>query len=522
MVAPRLVVGSLLVVAAACGGEPDDGAECGVHGAADGDRCACEAGYTGAHCTECLDGYQLDGTSCVPLPTSWQPYTADENFDRANQRITGFPAIISYTDSGEYPTHIGTLRHLEERPVGACEVVPNALLGVAPSLRCTWTETYETSANPAIGGDPYGYGQTYLGPGSVNLDASLGNVTALSIGFVWRFGDGWLDAMAAREAHRDEEMYDGVTIGGSGGKPLITHREDCEYWYDVTASIPASGSQQYTGTLTAPNGIERDSVELVAGGSFVRAEDGTLYVGNDAIGTIQDTGAYSFQLPASFPSGALQAFYRTRPPGDDPSQARYQQNGAWRRPLASNSCRERPMMLSRLVERDDTTPLPVMSLTAADDIACYCWDFHDGACHDPTDLPAAPVQFRIGSSERDDPGAGIYHVGVAEPMFVELRIDPTNNVLEQRVTTPDGRFNDTVISRSSFCDSPDNGAIRGNPNPHRWGRLITMGEPFWTLPLTSIPANAWHEVGQWRITGAVDGPPLAPQGPPAGFVRQRR
>jgi hypothetical protein len=161
-----------------------------------------------------------------------------------------------------------------------------------------------------------------------------------------------------------------------------------------------------------------------------------------------------------------------------------------------------------------------MTLTMGDDIACYCYDWDGAMCHDPGDTGARPLQFRIGSPANDDEAAGIFHVGVGEPIFMEMRVDPTNDVLELRVTTPDGRFDDRVVSRSSFCDSPNNDAERPNNNPHRFGRLVSLGEPFWALPLTTIPANAWHEVGQMRITAAMDGAPLAPQGPPLGFVRR--
>ena len=32
---------------------------------------------------------------------------------------------------------------------------------------------------------------------------------------------------------------------------------------------------------------------------------------------------------------------------------------------------------------------------------------------------------RIGDSQLDDPGAGVYHVGVAEPLWIEMVIDTT-------------------------------------------------------------------------------------------------
>ena len=76
------------------------------------------------------------------------------------------------------------------------------------------------------------------------------------------------------------------------------------------------------------------------------------------------------------------------------------------------------------------------------------------------------------------------------------------------------------MSRSSFCDSANAAAIRQNANPHRFGALTYFGEPFWTLPLTTVPGDCWHQVGQWRITGATDGAALTPQGPPPGFVRR--
>jgi hypothetical protein len=501
-------------------GEDAGFVECSANGSVIAGVCVCEPGHTGPTCTECLAGYELMGTRCVALPTSWMPYTMDENVDRESGRITGFPAIISYAEAGDYPTHIGIMRH-SDTPVGACEMVPDALLGVAPALRCTWTATYEDASNPATGGDPHGYGQTYPGPGGFSIDPAAGNVTALSIGWVWRFGEGWLEAMGYRDQHASESLYAGVEIGGSGGKPLITHREECEYWYDVSAEIAASGSRTYTGTLEAPDGIVEDSLEIVAGTSFVRSEGGNLYAGDATVGTIDEaSGAYSFTLPASFPSGALQAFYRTAPPGGEGTEPRFQRDGVWRDPLASDGCRERPMMLARTIYDAGGTPLPVMSLTMGDDIACYCHDWDGAECHDPGDTASRPIQFRIGSPTRDDPAAGIYHVGVGEPMFVEMRIDPTNDVLELRVTTPDGRFDDRVVSRSSFCDTPVNSPTRWQNNPHRYGRLVRLGEPFWALPLTTIPANAWQEVGQMRITAAVDGAPLPPQGPPLGFVRR--
>jgi hypothetical protein len=506
------------------GSTPSDGGfvECSAGGTVIAGRCVCEPGHTGATCAECLAGYELMGARCVALPTEWMPYTADENFDRERSRITGFPATISYNAGGDYPTWIGVLRHSGER-VGECEMVPDALLGVAPALRCSWTRTYEDSADPSMGGDPYGFGQTYLGPGSFAIDESAGNVTAISIAFMWRFGAGWFEAMAYRDNRSEMEMwadFPGVNVGGAGGKPLISHREECEYWFDVSSTLAASAARRYTGALEAPHGILPDSLEIVSGSSFVRSEGGTLYAGDASIGTVDEDGNYDFTLPASFGGGDLDVFYRTRPPDGDPLNARFRSEGVWRDPLSTDGCRERPMMLGRTIGSEGGAWLPAMSLTMGDDIACYCYDWDGTECHDPADTGSRPLSFRVGSSENDDPGAGIYHVGVAEPMFVELRIDPTNDVLELRVTTPDGRFDDTVVSRSSFCDTPNNGPVRYQDNPHRYGRITSFGEPFWALPLTTVPANAWHEVGQWHVTAAVDGAPLAPQGPPLGFVRR--
>jgi hypothetical protein len=468
------------------------------------------------------------------VPTEWQPYLHDENFDRPNHQITGFPAIISYADAAfaEYPVHIGAIGPNDE-PVGTCELRANELLGVAPALRCTFGETYETSADPAMGGDPYGYGQTYLGPGGVELAPELGNVTALSITFVWQLGEGWLDAMEQRNDRRFETLWDApyadVEIGGAGAKPLIAHRENCEYWYDVSAQLGTGPTTVLSGSLDAPDGVVADSLEIVgAGGEFVTEQGGVLQssVDGSTVGSLDlNTGAYTVSLVNAVPaSSPVNAYFRSRPPGDDPSNPRHQSNGIWRLRLGDNSCRERPMMLARNLAEwttsDDT--LPSMTLSMGDDIACYCWDYHDDACHEAADHPdeGSYAQFRIGSPVHDDPANGVYHVGVAEPLFVEFLVDTTNDVLELRVTTPDGRFDDTVVSRTTFCDSGNAAATRPNDHPHRFGNIFHFGEPFWTLPLTTVPSDCWHQVGQWRITGATDGAALTPQGPPAGFVRR--
>jgi len=505
----------------------DANVACGPGGTVVAGRCVCEPGHSGDECRDCQPGYEAMGDTCAPLATDWMPYTADENFDRGAARITGFPAVVSYAAGAGYPAHVGRNR-ATDTPVGDCSIVDNALLGVAPALRCTWGMTYEESADPSMGGDPYGYGQTYLGAGGVSIDPALGSVTALSIAFVWQFGAGWVEAMQYRDDHRFETLWSGeyadIEVGGSGGKPLITHRSDCEYWYDVSAVLgPASGGRM-TGTLEAPDGLSTDSVEVVMGSAFLRGEGGTLYnEGGSAVGTIGTDGAYDFALPAGVGAGTtVTAFYRTEPPGGDPEQARFQRAGMWRRPLSTQECRERPMMLSRTISAAGSggdRAEPAMVLSMGDDIACYCWDYDGAVCNESGDA-VRRVQFRIGDPVNDIPGEGVYHVGVAEPIYVEMLIDTVNGVLDLRVTTPDGRFDDTLVSHSSFCDSPDNGAIRNQPNPHREGHIHTIGEPFWALPLTSIPANAWHQVGQWRITGATDGTPLPRQGPPLGFVRR--
>ncbi len=180
------------------------------------------------------------------------------------------------------------------------------------------------------------------------------------------------------------------------------------------------------------------------------------------------------------------------------------------------------MMLARPLATDPSyDTLAAMGLTMGDDIACYCWDYHDGQCHDAVDFPATQsyVQFRIGDSQFDDPAAGVYHVGVAEPLWIEMVLDTVNDVLDLYATSPDGRLNDTLISHSSFCDSPDNTPNRYNPNPHRYGNVVWLGDPFYALPLSTVPADCWHQMGQWRLTAAVDGAPLTRQGPPAGFVQ---
>jgi hypothetical protein len=178
------------------------------------------------------------------------------------------------------------------------------------------------------------------------------------------------------------------------------------------------------------------------------------------------------------------------------------------------------MMLARTIGQASGPDMvePAMTFTMGDDIACYCWDW-DGTTCNPSGDDERRVQFRVGDPSNDVPAEGVFHVGVAEPIYVEMLIDTVNDVLEMRVTTPDGRYDDTVVSRTSFCDSPDNGATRWNPNPHRFGNITNFGEPFWALPLTTVPDGAWHQVGQWRITGSTAGAPLAPQGPPPGFVR---
>ena len=529
----RLVL-CLLFSLSACDGASvtgDDGGmdgaspvECSPNGTVVGDACVCEPGYAGPACRECQPGYEEMGDACVALATSWEPWAADENFDRETGRITGLPAVVSYAEPGDYPEHVGTIRH-SDTPVGRCEIIEDALMGVAPAMRCEFTATYEDSADPSIGGDPHGYGQTYLGPGGMVFDEAIGDITALSISFVWQFGSGWVEAMQQRDTRRFETPWSGehagIEVGGAGGKPLITHRERCEYWYDVVADLGAAPAGRMSGALEAPDGLSTDSLEIEIGGAFLRSEGGELYDGGTSVGTIAVDGSYDFALPAGASAGApVTAFYRTEPPGGDPANPRLQRDGAWRRPLGSDGCRERPMMLSRpiAVRSGEPEARPAMSLTMGDDISCYCWDWDGTTCHESADGDRW-VQFRVGSPEDDVPSEGVYHVGVAEPMYVEMLLDMTHDVLELRVTTPDGRFDDTVVSRSSFCDSPDNGATRQNPNPHRLGFFRNLGEPFWALPLTVIPPNTWHQVGQWRITGATDGAALARQGPPPGFVR---
>lgn len=499
---------------------------CSEHGAVVAGRCVCEPGYRGAECTECQAGFEPSGAACVRLPTTWMPATHDENFDRADCRITGFPAVISYADAPTYPARIGTLRNMGGAPVGACEIVPDAFLGVAPAQRCTFTRTHEDATDPAVGGDPYGYGQSYLGPCDATIDPSVGEVTALSIGFVWQFGRGWVEALESRAERREERLwgapYADVEVGGAGGKPLITHRERCEYWYDVTASLGAS-SARMTGTLEAPDGLVPGSLEIEIGDAYFHDDEGTLRDASGAdVGTVTVAGAYDLTLPSSV-SGEVRVYYRTAPMGDDPLEARFQRDGVWRRPRASELCRERPMMLGGPIESFTGAapdPLPSLGLTMGDDIACYCYDYDAGECHEPFDTEERVVHFRIGSSADDDLARGIVHVGVEEPIWVEMVIDTVNDVLDLYVTTPDGRFDDTLVSHSSFCDSASSTAVRWNPSPHRYGSLVSLGEPFWALPVTSIPPDTWHQVGQWRIVGATDGAPLARQGPPLGFVRE--
>jgi hypothetical protein len=505
--------------------------ECSAGGSVVAGRCVCSPGYTGASCTECQPGYEREGDTCVPLPTEWMPYTEDENYDRENAIVTGFPAVISYAEAGAYPEHVGILRN-GDIPVGSCEMIEDALLGVAPAMRCTWGATYEDSADPAIGGDPHGYGQTYLGPGGASIDPALGEVTAISIAFVWQFGEGWLDAMAYRDDHRFETPWDGeyadIEIGGAGGKPLITHRERCEYWYDVSEDLGTSAS--FSGALEAPDGMFADSLEIVLDdGAFVYGDDGgalRLGVGGPVVGSIEQNGSYELTLAEA---SSARAYYRTMRP-DAEGAPRFQSGGAWRRPLASESCRERPMMIANAIHWTSETEddaLPAMTPTAADDIACFCHDWDGTRCNEGQDSERRRLHFRIGSPSQDDPEAGVFHVGVAEPIYIEMVVDTVNGPmgpegeldLDLYVTTPDGRFNDTRVSASWFCDTPQNGAIRNNDHPHRGGGIVRFGEPFWALPLTTVPPNAWHQVGQMRVVGATDGAPVARQGPPLGFVR---
>lgn len=459
------------------------------------------------------------------LPTDWEPATHDENFDRADCRITGFPAVISYGDAPSYPSRIGALRHFDDAPVGTCEIVEGALLGVAPAQRCTFTRTHQDASDPAVGGDPYGFGQTYLGPCDATIDPSLGEVTALSIGFVWQFGAGWLEAMEQRQEHAEDRLwgapYEDVEVGGTGGKPLITQREHCEYWYDVSASLGTSTARM-TGTLEAPDGIVEGSLEIEIGDAYFYDDGGTLRsASGDDVGSVSAAGTYDLRVPSGL-TGTATAYYRTTPPGDDPDRARHQRDGVWREPRASASCRERPMALAGLITSftdGEVDPLAAMSLTMGDDIACYCYDWDGASCHELGDDDRRTASFRIGSVVHDDDARGLVHVGVEEPIWVELVIDTVNDVLDLYVTTPDGRLNDTLVSHTSFCDSATDAAVRQNQSPHRYGRLVSLGEPFWSLPVTTIPADTWHQVGQWRIVGATDGAPVTRQGPPPGFVR---
>ena len=88
------------------------------------------------------------------------------------------------------------------------------------------------------------------------------------------------------------------------------------------------------GSGTRPYGIGLDD----------RQRPWYVLFGTNAIGTIDSNGNYAFTLPGGFPGGGLTAYYRTLPPNDDPNEARFQQAGVWRRPLADNGCRERPIV----------------------------------------------------------------------------------------------------------------------------------------------------------------------------------
>lgn len=479
-----------------------------------------------------------DDTTGTGSAIQFTPLTEDQCFDSDNSRIHCLPAHLVYESDAPdyYPRHIGYLSHLA-LPVGECNQIDNLFTQGANGLRCGFTATYEDSANPAIGGDPYGRGQTYLGPGGLALSNDIGPVTALSVGWMWQFGEGWIEAIRAGDEHRDETPwadwngddrdFSDTQVGGYDAKPIILRREQCEWWFDVRETI-SDGSQASVSGILPGNGIVRDSLEIIVSDTeYLYHVDDELRTseGGSTVGSInRATGEYDFTLPMA-PGAPIVAYYRTEPPAGDPSQPRYQSQGEWRDSLVRNDCRERPMVRMEpihVMNGATGTVQPAITLTASDDISCACFDYRDGQCHGHLDDPSddSYTQFRIGASSHDNTELGLVHVGVDEPLYLEFLVDLYRDRLELRASTPDGRYNNTVISSTSFCDSADNAAIRYNGNPHRYGRFITLGEPFWKLPMSTIPTDTWHQVGQWSISGAVNGEALSPQGPPQGFVAE--
>ena len=78
--------------------------------------------------------------------STWTPQQIPENAAILNDicfldQQTGWIAGIKYTHMEfDTPQHVGVIRH-SETPVGSCEVVDDALMGVAPAMRCTWSAT---------------------------------------------------------------------------------------------------------------------------------------------------------------------------------------------------------------------------------------------------------------------------------------------------------------------------------------------------------------------------------------------